>query len=262
MNRTILLADDSVTIQKVVELTFMEEEVEVVAVSSGAEALEKLSDLHPDLVIADVHMPGPDGFEICRKVKQEHPEVPVLLLVGTFEPFNVEDVQACGANGYLKKPFDSQELMRQVEELLPATPRAAQAGSAEASEKPAPGDRFSWMASVDAEIDAVGGVDESSGARKAVEAPAHPVAVEAPAHPVAVEAAVERDSPPAAAAQSVPANGGAPGPLSDDDVERIARRVVELLGSDAVREIAWEVIPDLAEVVIKDRLRQLEQQAD
>jgi hypothetical protein len=65
---------------------------------------------------------------------------------------------------------------------------------------------------------------------------------------------------PAPAESAFPANGG--GRLSDEDVDRIARRVVELMGDKAVRDIAWEVIPDLAEVVIRDRLRELESQAE
>jgi hypothetical protein len=50
--------------------------------------------------------------------------------------------------------------------------------------------------------------------------------------------------------------------MSDDEVERIARRVVSLMGDKAVREIAWEVVPDLAEVIIRDRLKDLEGQVE
>ena len=85
MSKTILLADDSLTIQKVVELTFMEEDFDVVSVSDGDHALAKLGELTPALVIADVHMPGASGYEVSRQVKTAHPGVPVLLLVGTFE---------------------------------------------------------------------------------------------------------------------------------------------------------------------------------
>ncbi|MEE8524767.1 MAG: response regulator, partial [Thermoanaerobaculia bacterium] len=88
MSRTILLADDSVTIQKVVELTFMDQDYEVVAVSDGKAALTKLAEQQPDLLIADVHMPGADGYEVCRSSKEIYPDLPVLLLVGTFEPFD------------------------------------------------------------------------------------------------------------------------------------------------------------------------------
>jgi hypothetical protein len=59
-------------------------------------------------------------------------------------------------------------------------------------------------------------------------------------------------------AAAAAANGG----LSDADVDRIARRVVELLGDQLVREVAWEVVPDMAELVIKDRLRELERQLE
>ena len=118
MSKTILLADDSLTIQKVVELTFMEEDFDVVSVSDGDHALAKLGEVTPALVIADVHMPGASGYEVCRQVKTAHPGVPVLLLVGTFEVFDEEEAQTAGADAHLKKPFDSQELLQMVEGLV------------------------------------------------------------------------------------------------------------------------------------------------
>jgi CheY-like chemotaxis protein len=108
MSRKILLADDSVTIRKVVELTFMEEDYELTAVGDGREALPKLDEMVPDLVIADVHMGEVGGFEVCEEAKKKYPDVPVLLLVGTFEPFDRADVEKYGADAFLKKPFDSQ----------------------------------------------------------------------------------------------------------------------------------------------------------
>ena len=125
MAKTILLADDSVTIQKVVELTFMEQDYEVVAVSDGNAALEKLPQLRPDLVIADVHMPGADGYEVCSKCRASFPEIPVLLLVGTFEQFDEDQAEQAGAHGHLKKPFDSQDLLSKVESLTNQSPSAA-----------------------------------------------------------------------------------------------------------------------------------------
>src|SRR6185436_11315336 len=121
MKRRILLADDSVTIQKVIELTFMDEDYEVRAVSNGDEAIQALSEVDPDFVIADVHMPGANGYEVCRRSKERKPGLPVLLLVGTFEPFDEAQARAAGADSYLKKPFDSQELLQRVGELLSAT---------------------------------------------------------------------------------------------------------------------------------------------
>ena len=135
MAGTILLADDSVTIQKVVELTFLDREHTVTSVANGEEALATLQGSRPDLVIADVHMPGASGYEVCRRAKERYPDLPVLLLVGTFEPFNEDEARACGSDGYLKKPFDSQELLRRVEELLGSP------GGSSPAEVPPPGAR-------------------------------------------------------------------------------------------------------------------------
>src|SRR5579864_8290028 len=130
MSRRILLADDSVTIQKVIELTFMDDDYEVRAVGNGDEALAMLTALTVDFVIADVHMPGASGYEVCRRSKQLRPEVPVLLLVGTFEPFDEAQARECGADSFLKKPFDSQELLGRVHNLLGAATAAAPSGVA------------------------------------------------------------------------------------------------------------------------------------
>ena len=130
MSRRILLADDSVTIQKVIELTFMDDDYEVRAVGNGDEAIAMLSALQVDFVIADVHMPGASGYEVCRRSKQLRPEVPVLLLVGTFEPFDEAQARECGAESFLKKPFDSQELLGRVHDLLGGTAGAAASSAA------------------------------------------------------------------------------------------------------------------------------------
>jgi CheY-like chemotaxis protein len=130
MSRRILLADDSVTIQKVIELTFMDDDYEVRAVGNGDEALAMLSALDVDIVIADVHMPGASGYEVCRGSKRLRPAVPVLLLVGTFEPFDEAQAKEAGADSFLKKPFDSQELLARVHTLLGAAPTANAAAAA------------------------------------------------------------------------------------------------------------------------------------
>ena len=107
--RKLLLADDSPTIQKVVELTFADEGVTVVSVGSGAEALAKLTEDKPDVVLADVFMPLPNGYEICQHIKQnaELKHIPVMLLVGSFEPFDEAEARRVGADDTLTKPFQS-----------------------------------------------------------------------------------------------------------------------------------------------------------
>jgi CheY-like chemotaxis protein len=406
MKRRILLADDSVTIQKVIELTFMDEDFEVRAVSNGDEALALLPEVKPDFVIADVHMPGANGYEVCRRSKQLQSGVPVLLLVGTFEPFDENEARAAGADSFLKKPFDSQELLQRVQELLvPAAPApaavppplqaspqppsppspmttertalptldfppVAQPAAPELSsepvfspepswgsfdlESPAPAapsppaavpppappaaasEPFDHEPSFDLEPDPTYHVEEEP-VFELEESPVIPFAVPGdpfgapselsleephdpylPAEPLTAApaapgahvagfdwAAAPAELPQAPAAWTPPAefepqtwdaapepepqawSAPAPAPepafspaaaapaavataagngggqhLSDGDVDRIARRVVELMGDKTVRDVAWEVIPDMAEVIIRDRLRELESQVE
>lgn len=420
MKRRILLADDSVTIQKVIELTFLDEDYEVRAVSNGDEAIAALSQANPDFVIADVHMPGANGYEVCRRSKQLRPEVPVLILVGTFEPFDEGQARSAGADSFLKKPFDSQELLQRVEDLLAASAPAPAAAAAYTEPTPMFSEPPPAFSALDADLPPLGSFepapyqqaeppaqelaaepawgnfdleaepvapaftapsvepydrepsfalepepsfalqpeepvftmedevstfalqDEAVSAPDELsldepndpfstpyaESPAAPepapvgfswsqpaVEEEAPAasqpwelpavetapppslsweEPAAVEPEPEPWSPApepepepwspppaapvfaapvmaAAVAEVAPSplspviapaatNGG--GRLNDEEVDRIARRVVELLGERTVRDIAWEVIPDLAEVIIRDRLRELESQVD
>ncbi len=248
MTKTILLADDSVTIQKVVELTFLDEDFRVTAVGNGAEAIARLGETTPDVVIADVHMPGADGYEVCRRSKELHPSVPVLLLAGTFEAFDAEEATRCGADGHLKKPFDSQELLRRVRDLAQSTvvaqprPREAEVSEPEpwVPETAAPA-ADEEMAAFALEPTTAFHVPEAAESYESVAAIGFAEAprVELAASPTATTAA---------------GNGG----LSDADVERVARRVIELAGERVLRDVAWEVVPDLAEVILKARIRELE----
>jgi CheY-like chemotaxis protein len=120
MPKTLLLADDSVTIQKVVGISFANEDVVLLTVDNGDDAVTRAREARPDLVLADVMMPGKDGYEVCETLKAD-PElrhVPVLLLSGTFEPFDEERARRAGADGHITKPFEAQALVDQVNALL------------------------------------------------------------------------------------------------------------------------------------------------
>lgn len=115
--RKLLLADDSITIQKVVDLTFADEGVNVLCVSNGREAIEALAEFSPDVVLADVFMPMMNGYEVCEYIKQndKFKHIPVMLLVGSFEPFDEEEARRVGANDTLTKPF--QSIRRLIEKV-------------------------------------------------------------------------------------------------------------------------------------------------
>src|SRR5437763_6993384 len=142
MPKRILLADDSITIQKVVELTFSDGDYEVVAVNNGAKAIQKLAEMRPDVILSDIIMPEKNGYEVCEYVKS-HPEyrtIPVVLLTGTFEPFDPDRADKAGCDAVVTKPFESQSLIHKVEELIeharstvPTAPQPAMPGSEQLS---------------------------------------------------------------------------------------------------------------------------------
>ena len=367
--RKLLLADDSITIQKVVDLTFADEGVNVLCVSNGREAIEALAEFSPDVVLADVFMPERTGYEVCEYIKQndKFKHIPVMLLVGSFEPFDEEEARRVGANDTLTKPFQSiRRLIEKVgllssnqppEEQIPTAElpqpeeppveklttaeleittadtqplppelmhviEAAAASQAEAeTNKPAAqaqlssqgyegagevlldlGDYRQGRSALDDEFVLDIDLDESpepSPAEPAFSAaafrdresyrslpkiqPSYASAYGAPAT-ISPEAAATTDTLPAtveyervvddeiepAAAQveteqivpqfsvqpSVQSTPVSAQELSPEMIDAIARRAVELLSEKVIQEIAWEVVPQLAELLIK---RQLEE---
>ena len=132
--RKLLLADDSLTIQKVVDLTFADEGVNVVCVNNGRDAIERLEGFAPDVVLADVFMPQINGYEVCEYIKQNEKlkHIPVMLLVGSFEPFDEAEARRVGADDTLTKPFQSiRRLIDKVGLLVSGRPPEGEAPTAE-----------------------------------------------------------------------------------------------------------------------------------
>ena len=228
----------------------------------------------------------------------------MLLLVGTFEPFQEEEANRAGADSFLKKPFDSQELLQRAHDLTaaaeqapepafittpademdlwqsPGAPEDAEAGELYAAESLAgdePAGPLGQGVPDDMVLEASPWTEAQEGGtpegwahhEEPAEAPPAPeptAAADADAASYATTLAPAAAATVSAAAAAAPAPAAAPaingGGLSDADVDRIAHRVVELLGDQLVREVAWEVVPDMAELVIKDRLRELERQLE
>jgi CheY-like chemotaxis protein len=120
MPHKLLLADDSVTIQRVIELTFADEDVEVTAVGDGQLAIERLDMDPPDIILADIDMPKRDGYEVAAYVKSRPKlaHIPVVLLTGAFEPIDQARATAAGSSDVLSKPFEPQMVINRVKELL------------------------------------------------------------------------------------------------------------------------------------------------
>jgi CheY-like chemotaxis protein len=128
MRRKLLLADDSITVQRVIELTFSEEGLDIVTVGDGAQAIERLQQDRPDIVLADLDMPGPNGYAVAEHVKRGSDLVDhtrVVLLTTAFEPVDQDRARGLGVDGVLAKPFEPQvaiELVRQLLEQAPLSP--------------------------------------------------------------------------------------------------------------------------------------------
>ncbi|HEX2486131.1 MAG TPA: response regulator [Myxococcota bacterium] len=120
MPKTLLLADDSVTIQKVVGISFANEDIVLLTVDNGDDAIARAREARPDVVLADVVMPGKNGYEVCQAIKSDPAlaATPVLLLTGTFEAFDEQRAARAGADGHITKPFEAQSLVDKVNALL------------------------------------------------------------------------------------------------------------------------------------------------
>ena len=135
----ILVADDNSNIQKMVGLALRDQGIEVVAVGNGEAAVRKISDIRPDLVLADVFMPVRNGYEVCQYVKSDPSlaHIPVILLVGAFDPLDEQEAQRVGADGVLKKPFVPPDpLISMVKSALQRA--AALHGNTSAAKAPEP----------------------------------------------------------------------------------------------------------------------------
>ena len=120
MAHKLLLADDSITIQKVVELILTEEDFEIKATNNGEEAMAVVFSFKPDVILADIEMPKMNGYQLCEKIKQDPAtrDIPVILLAGAFEPIDEELSKQVGADDYVVKPFESQELISKINAAL------------------------------------------------------------------------------------------------------------------------------------------------
>lgn len=347
--RKLLLADDSATIQKVIDLTFADEGVRVVTVGNGQEAIDRILEFAPDIVLADVFMPSPNGYEVCEYVKtnEKLKHIPVMLLVGSFEPFDEAEARRVGADDILTKPFQSiRRLIDRVGSLVGSQPVEKEGPTAELPKVEEPEEEPVLMDTHELEVttadtmplkDAVipegvlpreenmeTGVTEDSadvlldlGEFEPVSASAEdddfvldldddvvapsyePTPVRAFVEPEVKEAVAavgayestyqpevhtsfadtqevpyaseiavaepEREPEPMFAepvpVASAPATAITTDQLSPEMIDAIARRAVELMSDKVIREIAWEVVPDLAELLIKRQLEEKESQA-
>jgi CheY-like chemotaxis protein len=333
MSIKILLADDSITIQKVVGIIFGGEEYSLTVVDNGKAAVEKARELNPDVLLIDALMPGMSGYEVCEAVRAT-PSIatkPILLLTGSFEPFDEDKAKSCGADDFLAKPFESQQIVTKVRELIelgssrtgapaaveqesfvpPLVPEAAEEtvaandiwGAFTAPEEPAPtlaedSDAFAFetvseehgILTAPPTVE-VSPLEESTGSQwipveeetfpfedestidqsvPAVDLPEATVeekmfgdtdfgaAASSPAIPAAEAAPVTGPEPvveQTAASATIPTSTAAPLALTEEQL----REALAAASKDVIERIVWEIVPDLAEVLIKEAIRKIKE---
>src|SRR5438034_5668444 len=124
MKPKILIADDSPTIRRLVAQTFADGSFEIVEVSNGEAAIKAFEEARPSVVLADIYMPGKNGYEVCAYIRN-HPHLsktPVVLLVGAFDAFDENAAKESGATASITKPFEPAALIDLVHSVvLPET---------------------------------------------------------------------------------------------------------------------------------------------
>jgi CheY-like chemotaxis protein len=268
----LLLAEASLAIQRVVQLTFANEDVEVVIVSNGTDALAQAERLRPSIVVADVTLARHNGYELASLIKK-HPRlcgVPVVLLSGAFERVDSARATEAGCDLVLTKPFDPLHLLAQVEGLIEGagaslgmTEKLTAAVSSE-EEHLVPGRMTPPFAGAGPPTVAL--VEPGAGQKLSISG--FPVR----RHTVAPPAPLETDLPPTELSGSVSIDDAydalmrqlrEPKPrafavaLRADDVmlvERAVERVIKRLDPAIVREALEEVVVNMVKRVIQEEV--------
>jgi CheY-like chemotaxis protein len=118
--KKILLVDDSSTVLLMERMILSREEYEVVVARDGQEGVEKATAEHPDLILMDVVMPRMDGFEACKRLREQDAtrEIPVIMVTTRGELSSVESGYASGCSEYVTKPINGLELLTKVRSCL------------------------------------------------------------------------------------------------------------------------------------------------
>lgn len=269
MTTTLLAVDDSKTMRKVLEITFAGEDFRTVLCESADEALGKLGE-NPQVALVDAGLENAAGYELCQKIKQASPNVAVVMLSSKQQPYDRARGSAVGADDFVDKPFDTQQLLEKVTNIA----RRAAAAPPMAAVAPAPVMMPSTAAAKAPDLGRPRVQTLAYGSTPSPVIPASPAppavaAAPAPAAPPpqpmarptmtstpAVEhAAIAAAAPVAAASSPLPADFA--GKLNGLGLSSAQVEAVLSLSREVVEQVVWEVVPTLAETIIKEELKRL-----
>ena len=255
----ILVADDSVTMRRILELTFQGEDARVTTVDNGEAAVRKASELTPDVVFADLSL-GMDGYAIATAIKSSPglERTAVIVMASQKHPYDEDKGKAAGVDDHIMKPFDTQHAIDRVKQIM-GKPRVAPAAGAAAAAA-ASGGSTDRQSRVGSKTIAFGKPPAAAHAAPPVPAVSRP---QAQPQPMVARPAPAAGTPMAApvAAAAVAASTGRGSDLEHklNGMGLTADQVqgVLALSREVIEKIVWEVVPDLAETIIKEEIRRL-----
>ncbi len=112
---SILIVDDEATMRNLLERILVREGYQLYSACDGVEALEILGDRNIDIIISDMKMPKMNGFELLKHIKEDYPDVGVIIMTAYGDTYTVKDALLLGADEYITKPFKSYEISLVVE---------------------------------------------------------------------------------------------------------------------------------------------------
>jgi CheY-like chemotaxis protein len=278
LTTTLLAVDDSKTMRRVLEITFAGEDYRVVQAESSEDALSKLSSDHPAVAVVDAKLGEDSGYDLCQRIKSTAPGTRVLILSSKHQPYDRGRGSSVGADDFIDKPFDTQQLIDKVAALArkaaEAAPVAAQgAPAAAATPYRSVPQEVAAQPAAEAVRPRAPTLAYGSAQPNPPAAAARPVAAPAPIAPTPVtgvqlprETPREAPTPAAAPRAAVPVatpatlvtgNGQFKERLGDLGLTKDQIEGVLALSRQVIEQVVWEVVPQLAETMIQEEIRRL-----
>ncbi|HEY2410321.1 MAG TPA: response regulator [Polyangiaceae bacterium] len=272
MTTTLLAVDDSKTMRRVFEITFSGEDFRTVLCASADDALSKLAAERPQVALVDAGLDGSAGYDLCQRIKASAPHVAVVMLASKQQPYDRARGSAAGADDFVDKPFDTQQMLDKITAIarkvasapVAAVPAPVAAVPATVSAVPKATDigrpRVQTLAYGAAQTPNIPATPSPSPAAVRPAVPVSPI-VPAPVRPPAPEMG---SSPRASAPMASAAGNGMPADFASKlgglGLSAAQVDAVLALSREVVEQVVWEVVPTLAETLIKEEIRRLTQE--
>ncbi len=291
MAKTLLAVDDSVTMRKVLEITFSGEDFRVITAENAQSALGKLGD-NPGVFVVDTVLGGEDGYALAKELRRRSPSAPIIMLASRYAPYDQARGRDAGADDFADKPFDTQQLIDKVRKVIIAKEAGGPAPMPAASPAPPPvhqqvggapqGAPYRAPAPPQAapqqpppnatpNMGGSGGLARGTqpslagSAQQAVrtgtlvfgESPASAPNAPAPRPAAAPPASPMASTHAPAGAVAAAVNGHLAGKLGELGLSPAQADAVLALSREVVERVVWEVVPQLAETMIKEEIQRL-----